>query len=53
MLGGVRTFEELIAEPPRSDEHGHGWDMSDRTRFGRYAQRLWKGLLASERVTRK
>ncbi len=53
VLGGVRTFEELIAEQPRSDEHGHGWDMSDRTRFGRYAQRLWKGLLASERVTRK
>ena len=28
VLGGVRTFDELIAEQPRSDEHGQGWDMS-------------------------
>ena len=28
VLGGVRTFDELIAEQPRSDEHGQGWEMS-------------------------
>ena len=53
VLGGVRTFDELIAEQPGPDEHGQGWDMSERTRFGRYALRMWKGLLVSERVTRK
>jgi exodeoxyribonuclease V gamma subunit len=53
VLGGVRTFDELLAEQPRSDEHGQGWDMSERTRFGRYALRMWNGLLVSERVARK
>jgi exodeoxyribonuclease V gamma subunit len=53
VLGGVRTFDELIAEQPRSDEHGQGWDMSQRTRFGRYALRMWNGLLSCERVTRR
>jgi exodeoxyribonuclease V gamma subunit len=53
VLGGVRTFEELLAEQPRSDEHGQGWDRSERTRFGRYAMRMWTGLLSCERVTRK
>ena len=53
VLGGVRTFDELVAEQPRSDEHGQGWDMSQRTRFGRYALRMWNGLLSCERVTRR
>jgi exodeoxyribonuclease V gamma subunit len=53
VLGGVRTFDELLAEPPRSDERGRGWEMSERTRLGRYALRMWRGLLACERVTRQ
>ena len=49
VLGGVKTFDDLLAEQPRADETGDGWDDSDQTRFGRYARRLWAGLLAVER----
>ena len=46
VLDGVRTFDDLLAEPPRADEV---WDdAADATRMGRYAVRLWRGLLASE-----
>jgi exodeoxyribonuclease V gamma subunit len=45
VLGGVRTFDELDAEPPRADE---GWDAAETTRFGSYARRLWSGLLQRE-----
>ncbi len=31
---------------PRDDEQGAGWAQSEPTRFGRYARRLWDGLLA-------
>lgn len=48
VLGGVRTFDERIEEPPRADEAGDGWDESETTRFGRYARRLWQGLLGRE-----
>ena len=51
VLGGVRTFDELLGEPPRADEQGDGWDADETTRFGRYARRLWDGLLACEEVT--
>ncbi|MGI8781993.1 MAG: exodeoxyribonuclease V subunit gamma [Solirubrobacteraceae bacterium] len=51
VLGGVRTFAELNEEPPRPDERGDGWDEREVTRFGRYARRLWDGLLAHEEVT--
>jgi len=51
VLGGVRTFDEVLAEPPRADEHGPGWDADETTRLGRYARRLWAGLIASERVS--
>jgi exodeoxyribonuclease V gamma subunit len=45
--GGILTFDELTAEPPRADE---GWDATETTRFGRYALRLWEGLLDIEGV---
>ena len=45
------TFDELLAEPPRADEAGRGWDAGETTRFGRYARRLWDGLLACEEVS--
>jgi exodeoxyribonuclease V gamma subunit len=50
VLGGERTFEELLAEPPRPDESGDGWDPTETTRFGRYARRMWDDLLACEEV---
>jgi exodeoxyribonuclease V gamma subunit len=48
VLGGVRTFDDLLTAGPRTDEEGDGWDPSDPTRFGRYARRLWAGLLSVE-----
>jgi exodeoxyribonuclease V gamma subunit len=48
VLGGIRTFDERSQEPPRADEAGDGWDETETTRFGRYARRLWHGLLGRE-----
>ena len=50
VLGGERTIEQLLAAVPRGDEAGDGWDMTETTRFGRYARRLWDELLAREEV---
>jgi exodeoxyribonuclease V gamma subunit len=50
VLGGERSFDELLAEPPRPDEGGDGWDAAETTRFGRYARRVWDDLLACEEV---
>jgi len=50
VLGGVLTFAELLAEPARADESGPWWDASETRRFGRWARRLWDGLLAIEDV---
>jgi exodeoxyribonuclease V gamma subunit len=41
-------FATLMEAPPREDER---WDPVERTRFGQYALRLWRGLLAHEAVT--
>jgi exodeoxyribonuclease V gamma subunit len=51
VLGGVVPFERLLDEPPRDDEDGDGWDATEESRFGRYARRLWTGLLTHEQVT--
>ncbi|MBA3420293.1 MAG: exodeoxyribonuclease V subunit gamma [Thermoleophilaceae bacterium] len=51
VLGGVRTFAELLEESPRPDEAGEGWDATETTRFGRYARRLWTPVLAHEEVS--
>jgi exodeoxyribonuclease V gamma subunit len=48
VFGGVTTLAELLDEAPRPDEVGEGWDLSESTRFGRYARRLWDGLRARE-----
>jgi exodeoxyribonuclease V gamma subunit len=48
VLGGVLTFEELLMERPRPDE---AWEDTEDSRFGRYARRLWDGLLAHEEIT--
>jgi hypothetical protein len=33
--------------PPREDER---WDLDETRRFGRWARRLWDGLLAVEEL---
>ena len=50
VLGGERTLDEVLAEPPRAEEAGDGWDPAQTTRFGRYARRVWDDLLACEEV---
>jgi exodeoxyribonuclease V gamma subunit len=47
---GVRTIEELLDAPARSDEQGAFWDPAEPRRFGRWARRLWDGLLGVEEV---
>jgi exodeoxyribonuclease V gamma subunit len=49
VLGGVRPLREVLEAVPRDDE-GPGWDAGEPTRFGRYARRLWDGLLSGERM---
>ncbi len=51
VLGGVLPFAQLLEEHPRPDESGEGWDAAEESRFGRYARRLWSGLLDHEKVT--
>lgn len=48
-LGGVVTYDELVAEPPRADEAGPGWG-GEPSRFARYARRLWAPVLELERI---
>ena len=51
VLGAVRSFDELISEPPRDDEAGDGWATGEAARLGRLARRMWDGLLAREEIT--
>jgi exodeoxyribonuclease V gamma subunit len=50
VLDGKRTLAEVLEEPPRDDEEGEGWASDEESRMGRYARRLWDGLLASEEL---
>jgi exodeoxyribonuclease V gamma subunit len=47
VLGGELTFAELLDARPRDDER---WDLDETRRFGRWARRLWDGLLAVEEI---
>ena len=47
-FGGELSLAELMSQRPRADERGEGWADTEPTRFGRYALRLWDGLLAVE-----
>jgi exodeoxyribonuclease V gamma subunit len=47
-FGGARTLAQLLEQPPDPEEAGDGWDAAQPTRFGRYACRLWEGLLSVE-----
>jgi exodeoxyribonuclease V gamma subunit len=51
VLGGVRTFAELLEIAPAEDEAGPGWATDEPSRLGRLARRLWDGLLTHEEVT--
>jgi exodeoxyribonuclease V gamma subunit len=48
VLGGVRTFEQVLATGAEDDDVGDGDAGAEATRFGRLARRLWDGLLSSE-----
>jgi exodeoxyribonuclease V gamma subunit len=50
VLGGVRRFDDLLDEPPGSDEEGEGWDVTETSRLGRLARRMWNGLLDHEEI---
>jgi exodeoxyribonuclease V gamma subunit len=45
VYGAQIDFADLLSDRRREDER---WDETETTRFGRYARRLWDGLLASE-----
>ena len=45
LVWGAMSYASLLEEQPREDER---WDPVERTRFGQFALRLWRGLLAVE-----
>jgi exodeoxyribonuclease V gamma subunit len=49
-FGGVLSFDDLLAKPPRGDELEDPWEASETTRFGRLARRLWDPLLGPEEL---
>jgi exodeoxyribonuclease V gamma subunit len=49
--GEAVPLARLLEPRPRDDEQGPGWDEAETTRFGRYAMRLWRRLLAVEIVS--
>jgi exodeoxyribonuclease V gamma subunit len=51
VLAGVHKFEELLVQAPREDEQGPGWEMSEASRLGRLARRLWQGPLRYEEIS--
>ncbi|MGI8428999.1 MAG: exodeoxyribonuclease V subunit gamma [Solirubrobacteraceae bacterium] len=55
VLGGARTLDELLAEPPRADEmgQGQGGDLTETSRLGWLARRMWAGLLGSEQLAER
>ncbi len=44
VLGGVRSFDEVLAMPPRTDEEWPGWPP-EPSRFARLSRRLWDPVL--------
>ncbi len=51
VLGGVKSLDDLLDEPPRADEQGAGWEINETSRLGRHARRLWDALLPLEQAT--
>ena len=50
-FGGTLALADLLQPRPRADEQGEGWDAAEASRFGRYARRLWRDVLAAESVS--
>lgn len=48
VLGARIAFRTLLDARPGADETGPGWAVTEASRFGRLAHRLWDGLLAHE-----
>ena len=46
VLGGVRSVDDLLSEPPQPTSAGRAGSCRRRSRFGRYALRMWDGLLS-------
>jgi exodeoxyribonuclease V gamma subunit len=46
--GEAIPLARLLSEGSRADE---GWEEAEATRFGRYAMRLWRGLLGVEELS--
>jgi exodeoxyribonuclease V gamma subunit len=51
VYGDAVPLAHLLGAAPGRDEQGPGWDEDETTRFGRYALRLWRGLLAIEALS--
>jgi exodeoxyribonuclease V gamma subunit len=51
VLGGVLRFAEILELAPAAGEDGDGWPPAESSRFGRYARRLWSGLLEREELS--
>jgi exodeoxyribonuclease V gamma subunit len=51
VLGGVLQFAEILEVAPAAGEDGEGWPPGEDSRFGRYARRLWAGLLEREELS--
>jgi len=45
VLGGVRSFDEILEMAPHPGEDGPGWRETEPSRFGRLARRLWDPVL--------
>ena len=45
VLGGERSFKEVLEEPPGPDEDGPDWPRRETSRFARLARRLWDPVL--------
>jgi exodeoxyribonuclease V gamma subunit len=49
-FGANLTLAQLMEPPPAPDESGTGWPAEEKSRFGRYARRLWDPLLGIEEL---
>ena len=50
---GALDFDDLLVPRPRPDEQGPWWDSDEPRRLGRWARRLWDGVLQCEQVTER